>query len=97
MVKEYGDYLKSDMVQLSHHGYAGGTIALYEKVDADVVLWPGGVGGFDGGLEPQDLRYRDTNAYAIELAKEVYVAGEAVYTLIMPHTPEDVEETKIIK
>ncbi len=97
MVKEYGDYLKSDMVQLSHHGYAGGTIALYEKVDADVVLWPGGVGGFDGGLEPQDLRYRDTNAYAIELAEEVYVAGEAVYTLIMPYTPEDVEETKIIK
>ena len=97
LVKEYGDYLKSDMVQLAHHGYAGGTVLLYETVDAEVVLWPGGVGGFDGGLEPQDLRYRDANARAIELAEEVYVAGEAVHTLIMPYTPEEVEITKIIK
>ena len=97
LVKHYGDYLKSDMVQLSHHGYAGGTIALYDKVRADVVLWPGGVGGFDGGLEPQDLRYRETNAHAISLADEVYVAGEAVHTLTMPYTPEETEKPKIIK
>ena len=97
LVKHYGDYLKSDMVQLSHHGYAGGTVALYDKVRADVVLWPGGVGGFDGGLEPQDLRYRETNAHAISLADEVYVAGEAVHTLTMPYTPEETDNAKIIK
>ena len=97
LVKHYGDYLKSDMVQLSHHGYAGGTVALYDKVLADVVLWPGGVGGFDGGLEPEDLRYRESNAHAIFLADEVYVAGEAVYTLTMPYTPEETDNAKIIK
>ena len=97
LVKHYGDYLKSDMVQLSHHGYAGGTVALYDKVLADVVLWPGGVGGFDGGLEPEDLRYRESNAHAISLADEVYVAGEAVHTLTMPYTPEDTDKAKIIK
>lgn len=97
LVKHYGEYLKSDMVQLSHHGYAGGTVALYDKVLADVVLWPGGVGGFDGGLEPQNLKDRDANAHAIYLADEVYVAGEAVYTFTMPYTPEDTGNTKIIK
>ncbi len=97
LVKAYGDYLKSDMVQLAHHGYAGGTIALYEKVDADVLLWPGGVGGFDGGLEPQDLKNRETNAVAISLAKEVYVAGESVFTFVMPYTPKDTDKPIIIK
>ena len=97
LVKAFGDYLKSDMVQLAHHGYAGGTIALYEKVDADVLLWPGGVGGFDGGLEPQDLKNRETNAVAISLAKEVYVAGESVFTFVMPYTPKDTDKPIIIK
>lgn len=97
LVKNYGDYLKSDMVQLSHHGYAGGTVALYDKVQADVVLWPGGVGGFDGGLEPQNLKDRETNAHAIRLADEVYVAGESVFTFTMPYTPEDTGNPKIIK
>ena len=32
--------LKSDIVQFSHHGYTGARDELYEKIDADVVLWP---------------------------------------------------------
>ena len=32
--------LKSDMVQVSHHGYTGVQDALYELIDADVALWP---------------------------------------------------------
>ena len=44
-----------------------------------------------------DAIRKDIEWVGYELAKEVYVAGEAVYTLIMPYTPEDVEETKIIK
>ena len=38
----YGDYLKSDFVQLAHHGggNGGGTHTFYEKVDAPVVFHP---------------------------------------------------------
>ena len=37
----YGDYLKSDVVQVAHHGLGGGgTAALYELVDAKYALWP---------------------------------------------------------
>ena len=35
----YGDYLKSDIVQVTHHGLIGGDRLLYEKVDADICLW----------------------------------------------------------
>ena len=36
----YGTYLKSDMVQVSHHGGPGCEISFYEMVDPTVVWWP---------------------------------------------------------
>lgn len=38
----YGDYLKSDMVQVAHHGYSGCEIALYRLVAPECVWWPTG-------------------------------------------------------
>ena len=40
LVKNIGDGLKSDMVQIAHHGVEGGSIALYEKIGASVAFWP---------------------------------------------------------
>ena len=93
LVRSYGDYLKSDMVQISHHGYTGGTIPLYEAIDADVALWPTGVMSVDGSYEK--LMARDYNAKAVELADEVYIAGMVGHTLIMPYTPAENDEAKI--
>lgn len=37
----YGDYLKSDVVQVAHHGLGGGgTAELYDLVAAQYALWP---------------------------------------------------------
>lgn len=36
----YGDQLKSDIVQMAHHGQGGVSKAVYETIDADVHLWP---------------------------------------------------------
>ena len=35
----YRDYLKSDILQLAHHGLIGGDRWLYELIDPDVCLW----------------------------------------------------------
>ena len=35
------------------------------------------------------------NKRALELAKEVYIAGDKGYTLILPHTPENTDTVKI--
>ena len=35
----YGAYLKSDYLQLAHHGFIGGDIELYKAIDPDVCLW----------------------------------------------------------
>jgi len=96
LVNTYGNYLKSDIVQVAHHGKTGGTVALYERIDADVLLWPGGVANFNGDGNMDCLRTRDYNAKALELAEEAYIAGANIFTLIMPYTPEDGETTRII-
>lgn len=35
----YGDTLKCDLVQVSHHGYNGGDEAMYASMDADYAIW----------------------------------------------------------
>ncbi|MBO5270986.1 MAG: MBL fold metallo-hydrolase [Clostridia bacterium] len=37
---KYGSALKSDVVQVAHHGYYGGTKEGYDLIDAPIVLWP---------------------------------------------------------
>ena len=85
--KVYGNYLKGDMVQLAHHGVNGGVL-LYQTIDADVVLWPIAVdASYNQGVELiRDVAY---NKVATDLAEEVYVAGNAVFTLPLPYTPPD--------
>ena len=36
----YGDYLKSDILQVSHHGLIGGDKGLYQLIDPEICLWP---------------------------------------------------------
>ncbi|MGM9682144.1 MAG: MBL fold metallo-hydrolase [Eubacteriales bacterium] len=36
----YGTYLKSDIYQVSHHGWDSEALKFYFDVDADIVLWP---------------------------------------------------------
>lgn len=40
LVETYGASLKSDIVQMAHHGQAGVERNVYETIDADVCLWP---------------------------------------------------------
>ena len=40
LLATYGDQLKSDMVQMAHHGQGGVAKNVYDAIDADVHLWP---------------------------------------------------------
>lgn len=96
LVKMYGDHLKSDMVQIAHHGYVGGTNALYKNIEASVNLWPGGVEAFGG---KRNLSGESYNKYALSLksVKETYVAGNKVFTFTIPYAPNPSNQNTIIK
>ena len=36
----YGSTLKSDIMQIAHHGYSGGSVSLYQNVAPNWTLWP---------------------------------------------------------
>lgn len=65
----YGDYLKSDIMQLSHHGLIGGDRGLYELIDPEICLWASAEQRFLGLKEKQRYQYClgeggcDYNAY----------------------------------
>ncbi|MBQ9543770.1 MAG: hypothetical protein IJV00_01430, partial [Clostridia bacterium] len=40
LIDAHGKYLKSDVVQIAHHGFFSSTSEFYDYVDPDIVLWP---------------------------------------------------------
>ncbi len=80
----YKDNLKSDLVQVAHHGFNGSTVETYDFVSPAVVLWPTADYGYYGNAE------RKVNAHLIEMpcAKEHIIAGiNGTVSLILPYIP----------
>ncbi|MBQ3126500.1 MAG: MBL fold metallo-hydrolase [Clostridia bacterium] len=77
----YGDYLKSDIVQVTHHGYQGGTVPLYTCIDAETAIWPGGKRNY------VTLNQRQENQFLIQNTRDLFIAADDVYTLTLPYTP----------
>ena len=87
----YGSYIKSDVVQVIHHGYQGGTNAYYSLVDPLTVLWPLGMKNYETA-EPPNTPMK-TWSYSAWLFSEesnvqnIYVAGSEVLTLLIKDLP----------
>lgn len=77
----YGSYIKSDIVQVSHHGAVGGTVELYTLIDARTALQPIGQGHRYKFLKNPEI------ICVTGLAKDYFVAGSDVVTLTLPYTP----------
>ena len=92
LVEMWGSYLKSDIMQASHHCQRGGTVALYEAIDPTVVLAP---------LPTQSIVNRNILGYEATRwlwnnvsgnIREIILSGWMQRTLDLPYTPaENVE------
>ena len=88
MVKRYGSALKSDMMQISHHGYSYSDRMppLFRLVDPDVVLWP----SVDHWYH-YFLTYPN-NVELVANADEIVPACHGVRELTLPYTARSMEE-----
>ena len=83
MVPMYGDYLKSDILQLSHHGIRNvtglnmdNTYEMYKRVHADVVLWPNCEANYRKVNDPtKNIGVHYWNITAVLLSKEMHLAN----------------------
>ncbi|MBQ9939460.1 MAG: hypothetical protein IJO96_08010 [Oscillospiraceae bacterium] len=48
LAQTYGEYLKSDIMQVAHHGLIGGEKSLYQLIDPDICFWPVNEAVFSG-------------------------------------------------
>lgn len=83
-ISMYGDYLKSDIMQVAHRGSSGVLAQHNEIIDADIVLWPSNKDGF---LTYQDQVYNQP-LYEAEI---IYLAEGNVTVLPLPYDPSGVE------
>lgn len=80
MEERYGGWLKSDIVQLSHHGHNGTSEKFYEYVNADVVLCP----NTQIKIDEEFPRIR-ANRVAKKISKEFYVSANGTVKLTLPY------------
>ena len=85
MCYRYGDYMKCDFVQMSHHGLSPlptgtncrrhcATVEIYELIDPSVALWPAST---EKAKERSPL---EVNDYLLSIVEQVVIAGEGGYT-----------------
>lgn len=83
--KIWGDRLKSDIVQVAHHGGIGGTRAIYNAVDADVALFT-----TTDVLVPVYINKWDYNYHLVANLhlKEYFNSCDRITTFKLPYTPK---------
>ncbi len=77
MLGVYGDYLRSNMVQIAHHGVEDSPLYFYETVQASILYYPCGQYLYD-----QRERHYDVRVALRERSytKEILIAGLGLYT-----------------
>ena len=87
LVELYGPLLKSDMVQVAHHGFGGADREVYRLADAAVTLWPTADYRLVGDL------WRPANHFlAYEHPSEHFIAGFGSFHLPLPYRAGSVRD-----
>ncbi len=81
----WGEYLKSDIMQMAHHGNNGGSIKLYDLIQPRVILWPSSASAY--GRWSGSIGMNKT-LLAREYVEEVFNSGAGATTLPLPYTPK---------
>ena len=87
LTKRYGRYIKSDIVQVAHHGNIGATSKVYDYANPAVALWPTSATLFNDlvdGIGNQRHFTVNYHLYKELNVKEHYTNGEYTVTLTIP-------------
>ena len=84
LCRRYGSFLKSDIMQMAHHGYTGGSNELFALIDPETVLWPCPDHWFHETLTWDCNRFIATSPNVGEIIN----AGHGTAVLQLPYTPK---------
>lgn len=84
LCKRYGEYLKSDIMQMAHHGYTGGSNELFALIDPEIVLWPCPDHWYHETLTWECNSFIATS----QNVKEIINSGHGTTTVQLPYSPQ---------
>lgn len=79
LIEAYRDYLKSDIVQLAHHGIWASIDKLYTYIDADVLIWPSNASNAKKWITDGAVRA------AIAPVTDIYLPGPSSVKIEFPY------------
>ena len=80
LLRRYGDYLKCDVVQVSHHGHSGTSPEFYRLADAECALFAVTQIKFD-----EEYPRQEANRVAIDISKEYHIASNGTVEIPLPY------------
>lgn len=90
MCEMWGDYLKSDVMQMAHHGVWPAQPDIYHHIQAETVLFPATHDNMKNDLF--DNRWGATTQAALQYAKDIFISGDSVQIIELPHAIENNKE-----
>lgn len=90
MCNMWGDYLKSDILQMAHHGVWPAQPDIYHLIQGETVLFPATHANMKNDLF--DTRWGATTQAALKYASDIYISGDSVQVIILPHAIENNKE-----
>ena len=85
MEARWGETLRCDVVQVSHHGHTGLSAACYELLGADTAIFP-----VTRIMFEQELPKKEANQRIVELASQYYITGDGTVVVPLPYRRETV-------
>lgn len=87
MVKLWGDYLKSDIMQVAHHGMWPSVKELYDAIQGKVLLFPNLFGNMSSFMF--DTRWKSVLDTALSYADDIYISGDSLQIIELPYTTKN--------
>ena len=91
MSERYGSNLKCDIVQVSHHGFDGGTVELYKLLTPETCLWPTSKANFDKmSAGSTSSGYLNVDTFILKTLKvPTNIYAEPTSTIMLPFKTGD--------
>ena len=86
----WGDYLKSDIVQIAHHGCYPSVKEIYQSIQAETILFPAMYKNVKGYVVKD--QWAEVMNTALSYAKDIYVSGDAMEIIELPYTVQNNKE-----
>ena len=83
MHKMWGEYLKSDMVQIAHHGLWPSVESIYHDIKAEIVIVPARLARYKYDIS--DSRWKKQTTAYLSYAKDLYTACDEPIMIELPY------------